>query len=143
MVKTKSTLGVGVLVGSGVAVGGRGVAVKVGGNGVDVLVGSGVWVGVCVGAGVAVGGTSVGVAVGGNGVGVAVSMGVAVLDGRGTRVTVGVGVGVAVAPQPTSARPDKTMPTAKSMGRNIARAGRWDLKTDNNVARITFPLRTI
>ena len=56
----KSMLGVGVLVGSGVAVGGRGVAVRVGGSGVGVLLGSGV----------CVGGTGVGVYVGGTGVNV-------------------------------------------------------------------------
>jgi len=117
--------------------------VRVGGNGVNVLVGSAVWVGVCVGAGVAVGGTGVGVAVGGNGVGVAVSTGVGVLDGLGIRVTVGVGVGAARAEQPISIRPDNTMPTANNVGRNIARAGRWERIRDKNVTRITFPLRTI
>lgn len=131
------------LVGSGVAVGGRGVAVRVGGAGVNVLVGSAVCVGVYVGADVAVGGTGVAVAVGGNGVGVGVSTGVGVLDGLGIRVTVGVGVGAERAEQPTSARPDKRMPTANNVVRNSARAGRWGSNSDRSVARITFPLRTI
>ncbi len=141
--KRKSTLGVGVLLGSGVAVGGRGVAVRVGGSDVGVWDGSGVMVAVG-GSGVAVGGigVDVGVSVGGSGVGVAVSTGVGVLVGLGKRV--GVGVGAANAAQPTSRTPDKTMPTATGMMRCNAPAERRDIKKDDgSLTRITFPLRMI
>ncbi len=128
--KTKSMLGVGVLVGSGVAVGGRGVAVLVGGSGVGVCDGSGVDVG---GTAVGVGGAGVAVKVGGSGVGVAVSTRVGVLDGlgRGVGVGGGVGVGVVKSAQPASNIADKTMPTATRMVRHDARAERWGLVKDD------------
>ncbi len=142
-VKTKSTLGVGVLVGSGVAVGGRGVGVRAG-----VLVGStgvGVWdgSGVAVADGVCVGGNGVGVSVGGRGVGVAVSIGVGVLVGLGNRVGVGVGVGVASKPHPTTRAPDNRTPTVIRACR-AALAERWDSHKDSfSLTAITFPLRLI
>lgn len=135
-VNTKSKLGVGVAGGSGVAVGGRGVAVTVGGSGDGVLEGNDVWVG----DGVAVGGNGVGV--GGNGVGVAVSTGVAVRVGTGMRVGVGNGVdvGVASGPQPAST-PDKMAATARIPMRLHAPAKRWAPLEDNiTLTRITFPL---
>jgi hypothetical protein len=140
-VKVKSTLGVGVLVGSGVAVGGRGIGVLVGGSGVGVLVGNGVAVGggVNVGDGVDVGGGSVGA-----GVGVAVSVGVGVLVNLGMRVGVGVGAGVDMKAQPASRTPDKIMPTAAIPVRVCARNARWVPKKDNiTFARITFPLSVV
>lgn len=140
--KTKSTAGVGVLVGSGVAVGGRGVGVRVGGAGVGVWVGCDVAVG---GTGVAVGGSGVGgsgVAVGGSGVGVAVSIGVGVLVDLGRRVGEGVGVGAATDPHPTSKAPDNRMPTATITMRFNAPVERWDPSKDEpSLTRITFPLR--
>lgn len=137
--KTKSTLGVGVLVGSGVAVGGRGVGVLVGGTGVGVWDGSDV----AVADGVFVGGNGVGVSVGGRGVGVAVSIGVGVFVGLGNRVGVGVGVGVTSKPQPTTKAPDKRMPTVIKACRT-ALAERWDPHKDSlNLTAITFPLRLI
>jgi hypothetical protein len=143
LVTTKSTLGVGVLVGSGVAVGGRGVAVLVGGSAVGVSDGCGVEVGGTV-VGVDVGGTGVGVNVGGSGVGVAVSAGVAVLVALGNRVAVGSGVGVAAGPQPTRRTPDNTIPTATGTMRFSAQTERWDSMDDGfSLTRITFPLRTI
>jgi hypothetical protein len=92
----KSTLGVGGVVGVGVAVGGRGLRVAVGageGVSVGVSVGVGVAVGVKVGEGVAV---NVGVSVprGGCALGVSVGVAVKVGVGLGTGVTVRVGVGV-------------------------------------------------
>jgi hypothetical protein len=146
-VNTKSTLGVGVPVGSGVAVGGRGTSVLVGGSGVDVLVDSGVAVGggVTVGGGVQVGdGVDVaGMAVGAS-VGVAVSVGVGVLVNLGMRVGVGVGSGAVMAAQPASRAPDKIMPTAASPVRLHARIERWVPKKDKvTLARITFPLSAV
>jgi hypothetical protein len=142
-VKTKSTLGVGVSVGSGVAVGGRGVAVRVGGNGVGVRVGTLVAVGDGVALAVAVGGNGVDVFVGGTGVSVAVSTGVGVMVATGGRVGEGTGVGAAT-PQATIIPPDNTMPTATAMLRHDALNERWDRVPENaDLTRITFPLRAV
>lgn len=133
---TKSTLGVGVGGGGGVAVGGRGVAVTVGGRGDGVLDGKAVWVGDAV----AVGGNRVGV--GGSGVGVAVSTGVGVLVGAGARVGVGVVVGGAI-PQPETT-PTRTMPIVNRARRSNAPLRRWRLEIDKiTLTRITFPLCSV
>jgi len=105
----KSTLGVGGVVGVGVAVGGRGLRVAVGlGEGVSVGGGVGVEVGIAVGVRV---GEGVGVKVG---VSVGVRVGVAVKVGVGLGLGVGVTVGVGVAVGPSQLSDDAWQPNAPS-----------------------------